>query len=270
MYYNPAATGSKEAFTASFLIRSHMTGFDGAPATQMFNLHAPLKNPKVALGLSVDHQSIGAVSTTSIFFNYAYRLELGANKLSFGIKAGINNGSQNNPELEDPNDITYSEQNRKFVLPNLGVGVMYYGEKYWASFSVPTLLGSQANGSGKYSVQVDSVNRDFVLAGGGSLAVNANIKIEPSLMLIYNPGYTFKYIINAVGVYQNAFKFGLGYRGTGALIITAGYNVNRQFGLAYSFDLNLGEFSELGSTSHEFCLLYMFGYKVNAASPRGF
>ncbi|MGD2034849.1 MAG: PorP/SprF family type IX secretion system membrane protein, partial [Bacteroidales bacterium] len=93
-YLNPAATGNQEVLTAGFYYRSSWTGFDGAPSSQFFSVHAPLKNPRVALGVMLEHEGIGSTNYTGVYFNYAYRFYLGTGKLSLGLKLGVNNGSQ--------------------------------------------------------------------------------------------------------------------------------------------------------------------------------
>jgi hypothetical protein len=62
----------------------------------------------------------------------------------------------------------------------------------------------------------------------------------------------------------------LGYRVGEALIILLGYNLNRQFSLGYSYDMNIGELSKNTSGSHEINVQYKFGYRVNASNPRDF
>ena len=47
MAINPAYAGSKEAISASAFIRSQWTGIDGAPKTETFSIHGPLKKKKV-------------------------------------------------------------------------------------------------------------------------------------------------------------------------------------------------------------------------------
>lgn len=271
MYYNPAATGREGAPTANFFYRLHWAGMPGAPGTGVFNVHLPWKNPAVASGLSLEHQSIGTRSMNNIFVHYAHRLFLGDSKISMGIKAGIRNGTQSMPFLpQSETDIAFSDENSRFMLPDFGVGITYSSNRYWASFSVPSLLGYQTNGSGKYTVKVDSVNRDFVFGGGVSLLLTSQITIEPEAMLILNPGRPAVFMINANGIYQETFRFGLGYRNTGALVILAGYHHNKRTRFIYSYDLNFGRLSDLASSSHEISLQYSFGYQVNASNPRGF
>ena len=74
-----------------------------------------------------------------------------------------------------------------------------------------------------------------------------------------------------MGIYKSAYKAGLGFRLHDAIIMVVGYQLNRQFSLAYSYDLTVArELNDYSSGSHEINLNYKFGYKVNASNPRGF
>lgn len=270
-YYNPAATGMEEALTANLFYRSNWTGFESAPSTLFFTTNAPLKRQSMALGVKLEHKSHGGQNYTGFYFDYAYRIQLGANKLSLALEGGIYSGSQDILTLRDDQfDRAINENNNSFILPNFGVGALYYGELFWVSLSVPRLLGYESKESGDHKIKVDSVGRDYILSGGASLKLNSDFGIEPSAFFKYNQGEEFLFIINAMGVYKNKYKAGLGYKSFKALAISLAFDVNRQVSLAYSFDLNLAPSSNLASTSHEIHLQYTFGYKVNASNPRGF
>jgi type IX secretion system PorP/SprF family membrane protein len=271
IYYNPAVTGREEALTANFFYRLHWVGMKGTPSTGVFSVHAPMKKPSVALGISLDNQSVGSTGYTGIFFNYAYRIKFRKSKVSFGIKGGIRSASRSMPYLEDSQaDVAFSDQNQSYILPNFGIGVLYSMNDYWVSLSVPVLLGESTNGSGKYVVKVKDINRDFILSAGGKYLVYPDVTLAPAFLLLYNTSSSVKVAIKAMGSYKETFHFGLGYRNEGAMIFIAGYNIDRRTRFTYSFDLNFGELSTFSSGSHEFSMKYSFGYKVNAANPRGF
>lgn len=269
-YYNPAATGKEEALTASLFYRNHITGFEGAPSTLFFTANAPLKNYKMALGINLEHESIGSRNFTGFFFDYAYRMKLGTNTLSLALQAGVYTGSIDLVTLRDESDIVWSENNTSSILPNFGVGALYYGKLYWISLSVPRLLGYETKESGEYGIKVADVARDYILAGGANVRISQDFGIEPSAFFNYNSGLEFKFIVNAMAVYKERYKVGLGYRSTKAMIFALAFDINRQTSLAYSYDLNFAPLSNLSSSSHEIHLKYTFGYKVNAANPRGF
>lgn len=269
-YYNPAATGKEEALTASLFYRNHITGMEGAPSTLFFTANAPLKNLNMAVGVNLEHESIGSRSFTGFFLDYAYRIKMGANTLSLALEAGIYTGSIDLVTLRDPTDIVWSEDNISSILPNFGVGALYYSKSYWVSLSVPRLLGYETKESGEFGIKVADVARDYILAGGGKFRINEDFAVEPSAFLSYNSGAPLLVMVNAFATYKERYKAGVGYRSTKVMIFAIAFDVNRQTSLAYSYDLNLAPMSTLSSSSHEIHLKYTFGYKVNAANPRGF
>jgi type IX secretion system PorP/SprF family membrane protein len=50
---NPAYAGTRDAMTFTALHRSQWVGFEGAPTTQTFTMHTPLRNKKIGIGISV-------------------------------------------------------------------------------------------------------------------------------------------------------------------------------------------------------------------------
>lgn len=270
-YYNPAATGKEEALTANLFYNNHTTGFPGAQSTLFFTAHAPLKNYKMALGVKLEHESVGARNFTGFFFNYAYRIQLGANKLSLALGGGIYSGSLDLLTGRDEEyDYALDENNTSSTLPNFGVGALYYGNRYWVSLSVPRLLGQEVKESGGFGIKVADVERDYILAGGGKFGINEDFDIESSALIMYNPGVKMKVLINAMAVYKDRYKAGVGYKSSGVIVFALAFDINRQTSLAYSYDFNIGKLANLSRSSHEIHLRYTFGYKVNAANPRGF
>jgi type IX secretion system PorP/SprF family membrane protein len=270
-YYNPAATGKEEALTANLFYNNHTSGFPGAQSTLFFTAHAPLKNYKMALGVKLEHESVGARNYTGFFFNYAYRIQMGANKLSLALEGGIYSGSL---DLligrDEAYDYALDESSTSSTLPNFGVGALYYGKRYWISLSVPRILGQEAKESGGLGLKVADVARDYILAGGGKIGINDDFDIEPSALIMLNPGVKTKVLVNAMAVYKDRYKAGLGYKSIGVVVFALAFDINRQTSLAYSYDFNTGKLANLSRSSHEIHLRYTFGYKVNAANPRGF
>lgn len=268
-YFNPAATGNREVLTASLFYRIHWTGMEGAPLTGFGNIHAPLKNPKIALGLILEHESIGSTNYTSVYFNYAYRFYVGSGRLALGLRIGLVNGSQKNVSLRNDDDQAFNENNSTFFVPNAGFGAYYYTDFYWASFSIPKFFGFESDASGKYKLSHDVSKYEYHFAGGGKIALPSEFSFEPSVLMVYSPANPFTFTMNAIGMYKNSYRAGLGYRLDDALIILIGLNF-RQFSIGYSYDINIGNTTDYSSGSHEINLQYRFGYKVEASNPREF
>ena len=136
---NPAYSGSNGHLTATANIRSQWAGEAGSPETQTFSMHgAAGKN--VGLGLSVVHDEVFIWKNTAVFADFSYALALTeTSTLAFGLKAG---GSFLNVSLQDlgiDDDPNLSENINQFN-PNIGAGVLYYTDRFYASLSTVNIL----------------------------------------------------------------------------------------------------------------------------------
>ncbi len=66
--------------------------------------------------------------------------------------------------------------------------------------------------------------------------------------------------VSVRAVYRDVVQFGLVYR-LDAFVITAGVNIDRNFGLSYAFDVNIGRTSKAYKPSHELTLTYRADFK---------
>ena len=145
LVFNPAYAGSKEHMSIGLLHRSQWVGIDGAPNTQSFTLHTPLKNERVGVGFSLVNDAIGPTNNLGANVSYAYRIPVGSNgaKLSIGLQAGIENyrGDFNELNLEQQQgaDPAFLENPNEY-LPNFGAGVYYYSKSFYAGFSSPQIV----------------------------------------------------------------------------------------------------------------------------------
>jgi type IX secretion system PorP/SprF family membrane protein len=270
MQFNPGSTGNKDALAVGLKFRKHWTGIDGSPSTQVFCAHAPLKNPKVALGLLLENENVGITNYTGIFLNYAYRVRVLSGNLSFGIKGGITAGSQSSVTLRDGSDPAFGTNTSKFIVPNFGFGAYYYSKQLWAGFSIPRFFGFESTASGSYKMTHNVSRYEYFITGGGRLNFSNSIAVEPSALIVLSSVLKPVITINCVGVFRETFKGGIGFRTNDAIIINLGYNLNRQLALGYCYDINIGKMSKYTSGSHEINLQYKFGYTVNTSSPRHF
>jgi type IX secretion system PorP/SprF family membrane protein len=270
IHLNPAATGNQEALAIGFSYRKQWTGFEGAPSNQAFSAHAPLKNPNVAIGLLLENESEGSTNYTGIYLNYAYRIRIAGGRLSFGLKGGINAGSQSAISLRNTNDVAFDKNENNFVIPNFGFGLLFSKDNYWAGVSVPRIFGFVSKASGSYKLSYDMLRTEYFFVAGGKIQVNSTMNIEPAALVALASTFKTRITINLAGVYKNSYKLGIGYRSGEAMIFQIGYNLNKQLSLGYSYDYTIGSVSKYTSGSHEVNMQYRFGYQVNASSPRYF
>lgn len=185
--FNPAYAGSKDHLTFNLLHRSQWAGLEGAPKTQSFCMHSPLRNQHVALGFSLVNDQIGAVGSTDLNTDYAYRVKLpNAWRLSLALQASITNWRSNwaKLNLEDVGDEAFSE-NISTWFPNFGAGVYLSSERFYVGFGVPRLI---ENNLRKAKLEAGTIYartyRHYYTTIGAALPLkNKNVVFRPSALL---------------------------------------------------------------------------------------
>ena len=259
---NPAFAGSTRSFSAILMHRSQWTGFDGAPSTQIFSVHTPLRNEKVGLGLSLVSDSLGEEKFDYFYGDFSYTLQVGgATRLAFGIKAGfthysLNPGLLNNPDVQvDPFFNSYSDS----WSPNIGVGSFLYGKQWYMALSVPQLFNVDyiANTDSSYRI-AESTNLYFT--AGYGLALSPSIELQPTTMFIVTNSTLVSIDVGTNVTFYDRFMLGANYRfnsydavgGLGSL------RIGEKLRLGYAYEIPVSGIRPYTGGTHEFFLRYDF------------
>ncbi|MEL7021596.1 MAG: PorP/SprF family type IX secretion system membrane protein, partial [Bacteroidota bacterium] len=140
--YNPAYAGESDFLNIGVIHRSQWVGFEGAPVSQSFTAHTPLKNERVGVGLSVMNDLIGPSRVTNANLSYAYRIPIGGVELSIGVQGGLYNYWSNYSELSlaDVSADQAFSRNVNLTHPNFGGGIYLSGKYFYIGASVPHLV----------------------------------------------------------------------------------------------------------------------------------
>jgi type IX secretion system PorP/SprF family membrane protein len=186
--YNPAYAGSKDYLSLGILHRSQWVGIDGAPVTQTFTAHTPLKNERVGVGFSMSNDNIGPTNTFGANFSYAYRIPVGDGlRLSVGLQGGIENWSADWSQLNIENpDVAFPEGlNPSRFLPNFGAGLFLFSERFYVGFSSPHLLEYDLRQNNDPNVEIFSRRyRHYFGSIGAAFPIKGDdIIFKPSLLV---------------------------------------------------------------------------------------
>ena len=281
---NPAYTGSRETLSLLAQYQKKWTGIEGAPTSQIFSAHAPMKKDRIALGLLVVNQSYGIMKSTNASLNYAFRFRAGKGKMSLGLKAGISMENEDLTALQnglaDPTDPAFMPTANQAVRPGIGFGLYYYTEKLYLGFSIPEMINYSTVGTdSSYSSQLSFLPTDYsyLFSAGIIIGNNRSFKWRPSFMVNYRMDYNaLRYDLNSSFIlFDNRIWIGAGFRSGGSnpnpvLLGNAQIYVTPQLTIGYSYDYALGNLSSVINGVHEIILRYEFGYKINAVNPRFF
>lgn len=274
LFLNPAYSGTHPYFSSSLLYRNQWVDFEGAPTTQLLAIDGPIAQDKMGVGLIIAHDKIGVTEETDFFANYSYKLTLGSGKLSFGLKAGFSNYNAALTSLTywDSGDEVFSSNLQKSLIPKFGFGMYYYTEKYYAGFSIPTLVAYDKNYDFGFNIDKSSyLRRHYFINGGYVFDLSETVKFKPSTLIKYLPSAPLQVDINASVMYKEMIWLGLSYRTGDALALITEYQANQRFRVGYSYDITLSDLRNYSSGSHEVMIGYDFGKDIiKTKTPRFF
>jgi type IX secretion system PorP/SprF family membrane protein len=276
MVINPAYTGTREVLSGTLSYRMQWMGTSGSPLLQSLSVHSPMKNDKVALGLTAQFMKYGATRSTSLYGSYAYHIKLKRGKVSMGLKAGVDlsNTDYTGLLLNDPGDPVFQSDEKSLVLPNAGAGVYYFSDRFFAGLAVPSFLNYRRNGNGTASPYHDFGQYEFLVTAGGLIGITPVLKFKPSVLVDYSLGDSEKlrqFDINGNFIIADLIWAGGSWRVTEQVAVAIlQVQLNHQLMFGFSYDYPFGRMNSFSKGSTEFVLRYEFRYKVSAANPRYF
>lgn len=270
--FNPAYAGSGDVFTVMALSRHQWVGFDGAPATQTFVAHTPLRNQNLAIGVSAMNDRIGPTRQTGGFLDLAYRIRTGTNtRLAFGLKGGVNSFAADLASLSTvvPDQANVSVQSR--LMPNFGFGLFWHSDRYYVGLSAPKLLENELVPASSGVITTSNEARHYFLMAGYVLDLGRDLKFKPSLMARVVEGAPAAVDVNANFLLRERIWLGAMYRLGNAFGLLGQYQVNDQLRIGYAFDLTTTRLGAYNAGTHEIMLSYDFRFiKGRTVSPRYF
>jgi type IX secretion system PorP/SprF family membrane protein len=278
LYLNPAYAGSHDYWSSTMSYRSQWVGFDGAPQTFIAAADGPIPNKNMGLGLIAMHDRIGVTRQNTVIANYAYQIKTSAtSKFAMGINAGF---SQFSASFSDPNftvwdketDVVYQNDLASKVLPRFGVGMYYFGKKYYAGLSVPTLFAYQKDMNFSFDLsKATFLRRHYLLTAGYVFETSKDIKIKPSVLVKYVKNAPVEADFNLATVYKDMFWVGASYRTNDAVAIILEYQTNANFRVGYAYDITTSKLRNYSNGSHEIMIGWDFGKDlVKVKTPRYF
>lgn len=270
---NPAYAGSRDALTANLLHRSQWVSFEGAPTSQTFTLHSALNNRKIGLGISAVNDKTGPVKNMGVNADFAYILKLNeTSKLAFGLKGGIDymEVPLNTLLLDDKNDPSFQNNINSRVLPNFGFGMYYSTSRFYTGISCPRLFENNfRTGETNFNTTNAQQVRHYYFIAGGLIRLNDNVDLKPTTFVKVTNAAPIEADLTSSFIINQKFRIGAMFRTGDALGILAGYYINENFQVGYSFDWSYGlETARYNYGSHEIMLSYELPKKFRRSSVR--
>lgn len=279
MVINPAYAGSKDALSAVVDVRQQWSGFDGAPRTQAFSLHGPLKKKRIGLGLSGYADQIGPKKTVGVYGSFAYILPITNKlKLSFGIRGGIvsYNFDWNKISYQNPNEGTanYTPQSQHTIL-DVDAGLFLKSNSFYCGISATHINGAKVydekisilNTTKSYDLNYNlSPHLFFIISKGFKLS--ESVVFNPTLMIKNVKGITSG-DINMNFLIKQRVWLGAFYRGESTLGGLIQVYVTEKFRVGYAYDFSMNSTQRTLGSGHEIMIGFDFNtFKSKMLSPR--
>ena len=255
----PAYAGLSGGLNFTGISRAQWVGFDGAPNTNSLTISGPINQYDIALGLSIVNDKWGPLKQNGINIDYAFRVRLWRDQyLSFGLKGEVNTFQANFTDLRiwDSPDMVFMYDVKLKFIPNMGLGIMWHGERFFLGASSPKILRHTIKADDGASAFQEVYH--FYAMGGYVFFLNDVIKFKPTILYRWaerTPSYVD--FTGSFLIYDQVW-IGATYRMKNSLGLIFQYNVNPQLKFGYSYDLTTFHPTQVNSGTHEFMISYDF------------
>ncbi len=284
---NPGYAGTKDVLSFGLLGRTQWVNFEGAPKTGTFTVDSPIGSmDNMGLGLTIVHDEIGPATESNITVDYAYRISAGENgKVSFGLKAGLDilnvDFTKLNIPIEGQGDIFESNVDNK-LQPQIGAGVYYYTNKFYAGLSVPNFLTTKhfdqsqiddiVDDPSSVSGQTTAAERlHYFFIAGYVFDLSENLKFKPATLVKAVNGSPLQWDFSANFLINNKFTLGASYRWSAALSAMAGFQVSDAIFIGFGYDYQTTDIETYSDGSYEVMIRFdIFNNPERIVAPRFF
>ena len=286
---NPAYSGYKENWFGQIGLRSQWTGMEGAPKAGFVSIDGVLDPilQRNGAGLVISHDRLGVQSATSVFANYALRLQIDDDddsRLSLGVSPGFTqyslDGSRLNPvDIGDP---LVPQGMVSTFRPDIRLGVFFHTTKWYLGFAVHDLF-TDANSREDFVFNQNSLESLYrkthgYLMAGAVFDIQEGLKLRPSILLKDDLKGPSNFDINAMFIMSDMLWIGPGFRtrtrlfgrnydnysntrfsSTRSINLLAQLYTNSKLRIGYSYDYMLNKVANINGSTHELTLGFSFG-----------
>ena len=145
------------------------------------------------------------------------------------------------------------------TLPNIGAGVFYYTDKFYAGLSLPNIIESKHFEKNNGLLTQASEKMHYFLTTGYVFDVSETLKFKPSIMAKAVPGSPLSLDVSANFLLNDKLELGLSHRLDDSVSGLIGFAVAKGLRIGYAYDYTLSNLGDYNSGSHE--AFFIMGYR---------
>ena len=276
---NPAYAGSRDALSFGALYRTQWVGFEGAPKTGTFTVNSPIGAlENMGLGLSIVRDEIGPAIESNVNIDYSYTINTSETaELSFGLKAGVDLLDVDFTKLNifDGNDPRFQNNIDNKIQPQIGAGLYYHTEKFYAGLSVPNFLTTkhydESNILNLDNETIAAERLHYFLIAGYVYDLGENLKFKPATLVKAVSGSPLQWDVSANFLINEKFTLGAAYRWSAAFSALAGFQASDSIFIGFGYDYQTTDIEQYSDGSYEIMLRFdIFKKPERVLTPRFF
>jgi type IX secretion system PorP/SprF family membrane protein len=264
LYVTPAYAGVEGVTQLTAIHRSQWAGYQssfggdgGAPTTQMISFTSPVYKLNGGFGALIVNDRLGPQNNLEAQGMFAYHLGIKDSKLSFGIKAGIYSVSINGTYyryIQEGDQLIVTGKESQ-IRPDLGFGMFFRSEKYYAGFGLNHLIKAE------FDFGIDkarnALENHMNFTAGYYYEVNFDLKLNPTI-LVKSDFKEYSFDIGLIATLKDKMWAGLSFRQSEAANVMLGYSFlkDNAMKLAYAIDVVVKDQEAKENFSHELMLSY--------------
>ncbi len=266
---NPAYNGTRDVISGLLINRNQWIGLEGAPMNQSLNVHGPIEDTNLGVGVSIMNDMIGFSRTTDAMVAASYKLEIDRRRfLSLGLQLGASSivYDGNKAVTDQYGDPVFAGKQSKIGF-NVGFGAYLYEEDYFVGFSVPKMFSNNFDEANEtFKNTLDFKNMTMYLYGGYVFDWG-EVKVKPTLLFREVYGAPLQFDVSGNVLLMETLWLGLSYRSISDVVFLAEFKPNPKspYTFRYSFDYSLSSLNQYAKIgSHEIGIQFDFTFNKRA------
>ena len=260
---NPAYAGNREATSLNFFQRRQWVGIAGAPQTTSVSLDGASSDNKFGWGVQLYDDKLGVEKADGANLMLSTHIQVSEKGiLSGGLTLGLMNYRIDLMNVQGrftPSDPAFYANFNKW-LPDVGLGIYYNTDKFYAGLSVPNVLKSRLSAFDVMNSGIQKVNSTHLFFTTGYVfSVNDEVKIKPSTMIKAVSGAPIEADLNTNVWLKDVIGLGFSYRTGDAMVGMAEAQINENLRVGYAYDMTISPLKYYNNGSHEMMVRYEFG-----------
>lgn len=260
---NPALTGVDHRLQASASYRRQWQRMPGGPETASAAYRHYLEEDNMGVGGYFLYDKTGPSSLLGVNGTYAYIIDFEpreVKRLAIGINAGIYQYRLRGSELitDEPDDNAVFSNNVSKIIPDAGVGAVYYTDKFYVGASVPQAISLNVRFEGTDGLSEIRRVAHFYAMGGAKFkfGVDQEYTFKPAVWAKYAIHAPVNVDINLAVLYKDLVSFGLGYNTSRTITAELGLEIAQRARLYYNFGFHFSQLHSYLGFNHEVTLTY--------------